>query len=102
MDVTLDGLEALGAAIVLDEGYTRYCPENGLIGTEYTLRLPAVTGTENLVMAAVLLRGTTILHNAACEPEIGTCVSAQIKWKPKLREWVPQLSLLRELVLTWD
>lgn len=71
MDVTLDGLEALGAAIVLDEGYIHVtAPENGLIGTEYTLRLPAVTGTENLVMAAVFAEGTTILHNAACEPEI--------------------------------
>lgn len=71
MDVTLDGLEALGAKIILEEGYIHAtAPEDGLKGTEYRLRLPAVTGTENLIMAAVFAKGNTTLYNTACEPEI--------------------------------
>ena len=70
IDVLLDGLRALGATIELVDGYIHAAAPNGLTGAEITFPKPAVTGTENLLMAAVLAKGTTHIHNAAREPEV--------------------------------
>ncbi|MEJ2715755.1 MAG: UDP-N-acetylglucosamine 1-carboxyvinyltransferase [Deltaproteobacteria bacterium] len=69
IDQHLKGLEAMGARITLEEGYVR-ARANKLKGTDFTFDLKTVTGTENLMMAAALARGTTILRNCAIEPEI--------------------------------
>lgn len=70
IDLHLKGLEALGAKIHLEEGYVVAEAPEGLVGGEYTFPIVSVTGTENLVMAACLAKGTTVLKGAAQEPEV--------------------------------
>ncbi len=70
VDLHLRGLEALGATIVLDAGYIHASAPNGLQGASYVMPFPSVGATENLMMAASLARGQTVLANAAREPEI--------------------------------
>lgn len=71
VDLHLRGLEAMGATIVLEHGYVdAKAPAGGLQGATFVMDMPSVGATENLVMAATLARGTTVLENAAREPEI--------------------------------
>ncbi len=71
IDQHLRGLEAMGAEIILDKGYVRAeAPEGGLQGARFVFDVVTVGGTENLMMAATLANGTTVLENAAREPEI--------------------------------
>jgi len=70
MDLHQDGLEALGAEIELRDGYLHAKAPGGLKGAQIALRFPSVGATENIVMAATLAKGTTVLDNAAREPEI--------------------------------
>lgn len=69
IDQHLKGLEALGARFELEAGYI-HGKAGRLRGAEIHLDMPTVTGTENILMAAVLAEGTTVIHNAAREPEI--------------------------------
>ncbi len=69
VDQHLKGLEQMGAEFDLDSGYIiGRCKE--LRGADITFDMPTVGGTENLLMAASLAKGETILRNAACEPEV--------------------------------
>ncbi|MEO1089052.1 MAG: UDP-N-acetylglucosamine 1-carboxyvinyltransferase [Pseudomonadota bacterium] len=79
VDIHLSGLEAMGATIELDAGYVHARAPDGLRGAEYTFPMVSVGATENLLMAASLARGTTVLNNAAREPEIvdlAACLTA--------------------------
>jgi len=83
IDVHLKGLEALGAKVRVDHGYiVAEAPRTGLVGTELFLGTAfgsSVTGTMNVMMAACLAKGTTVIHGAACEPEVedlGHCLQA--------------------------
>lgn len=69
VDIHLQGMEKLGAEIHIENGYIKARADK-LIGTTITLPFPSVGATENLMMAAVLAEGETILENAAMEPEI--------------------------------
>jgi UDP-N-acetylglucosamine 1-carboxyvinyltransferase len=69
VDIHLKGLEALGAKIDISEGYINASCEK-LVGASIHFSFPSVGATENLMMAACLAQGQTILENAACEPEI--------------------------------
>jgi UDP-N-acetylglucosamine 1-carboxyvinyltransferase len=69
IDLHLNGLAILGADIKLEHGYVEATAKH-LKGGEIYLDLPTVTGTENLMIAAVLAKGVTVLRNAAREPEI--------------------------------
>jgi UDP-N-acetylglucosamine 1-carboxyvinyltransferase len=69
IDQHLKGLEALGCRFVLEGGYV-HGKVDRLVGAEIHFDMVTVTGTENVLMAAVLAEGTTVLHNAAREPEI--------------------------------
>ncbi len=69
IDQHLKGLEAMGARIDLEGGYVKARAER-LQGTDFTFDLKTVTGAENLIMAASLAKGTTVLRNCAVEPEI--------------------------------
>ncbi|TVQ92166.1 MAG: UDP-N-acetylglucosamine 1-carboxyvinyltransferase [Deltaproteobacteria bacterium] len=69
IDQHLKGLEALGARFELSGGYINGRAD-GLRGAEINLDMPTVTGTENILMAATLAEGTSVIHNAAREPEI--------------------------------
>ncbi len=70
IDLHLKGLEALGADIELKDGYVCAQAKMGLKGGEFEFPIVTVTGTENLMMAATLANGYTILKNVAKEPEI--------------------------------
>jgi UDP-N-acetylglucosamine 1-carboxyvinyltransferase len=71
MDLHIHGLQALGAEIELKDGYLHAKATRGrLHGAEMTLRMASVGATENILMAATLAKGTTIINNAAREPEI--------------------------------
>ncbi|WP_417604278.1 UDP-N-acetylglucosamine 1-carboxyvinyltransferase [Primorskyibacter flagellatus] len=70
MDLHIDALEALGAEIELKDGYLHAQAPGGLKGATHELRFASVGATENTVMAATLAKGTTVLKNAAREPEI--------------------------------
>ncbi len=70
VDLHLKGMEKLGAKITIDNGYIKAKAPNGLQGCDISFDTVTVTGTENLMMAAVLAKGVTTLHHAAREPEV--------------------------------
>ena len=69
VDTHFAGLEALGARFELGDSYQLHAP-NGLSGADFFLDEPSVTATENIVMAAALADGTSILRNVASEPHV--------------------------------
>jgi UDP-N-acetylglucosamine 1-carboxyvinyltransferase len=69
IDQHLKALTALGAEVTLSHGYVETRAAR-LTGTRFRFDMPTVTGTENVMMAAVLARGTTVLENCAREPEV--------------------------------
>ena len=69
INLHLKGLEKMGAEIQLKHGYIE-AKTKGLRGADIYLDIPTVTGTENLMMAAALAKGETVIENAAGEPEI--------------------------------
>jgi UDP-N-acetylglucosamine 1-carboxyvinyltransferase len=71
LDTHIRGFEGLGAKFVYDEEqYLFHLSADKLIGRQILLDEPSVTGTANIVMAAVLAEGTTTIYNAACEPYV--------------------------------
>lgn len=70
VDIHLRGLEAMGAEIQVDGGYIRARSNGRLKGAHFFMDTVTVGGTENLVMAAALADGRTVLENAAREPEV--------------------------------
>lgn len=70
MDIHIDALAALGAEIELKEGYLHAKAAGGLKGAVHEMRFASVGATENFLMAATLAKGTSVLKNAAREPEI--------------------------------
>lgn len=70
VDIHLSGLEAMGANIEVTDGYVKATVDGRLKGAKFFMDTVTVTGTENLLMAAVLADGVTYLENAAREPEI--------------------------------
>ncbi len=69
VNLHLSGLQALGAQLELTQGYVSARADQ-LHGATIAFPTPTVTGTENIMMAAVLAKGTTVIENAACEPEV--------------------------------
>ena len=80
VDLHLRGMEALGAKVEVLEGYVKaWAPEGRLKGANIFLDTVTVTGTENIMMAAVLADGKTFIENAAREPEVvdlANCLNA--------------------------
>ncbi|MDJ0640889.1 MAG: UDP-N-acetylglucosamine 1-carboxyvinyltransferase [Paracoccaceae bacterium] len=70
MDIHITALEALGAEIELRDGYLHAKAPGGLKGARVPFRFASVGATENTLMAATLAKGTTVIENAAREPEI--------------------------------
>ena len=87
LDTHFHGLAALGIDIEINQAYHFSSPR--LIGTEIVLDEASVTATENILMAATLAEGETIIYNAACEPHVqdlahllnamGACVSGMVR-----------------------
>jgi UDP-N-acetylglucosamine 1-carboxyvinyltransferase len=69
VNLHIQGLQAMGADIIVENGYIK-AKASRLKGATLVLDIVTVTGTENLMMAATLAEGTTVLENAACEPEV--------------------------------
>jgi UDP-N-acetylglucosamine 1-carboxyvinyltransferase len=84
INLHLKGLEALGARVRLDHGYVEVEADR-LVGGRIVLDLPTVTGTENLAMAACLARGTTVIENAAREPEVVDLLECLAKMGARIR-----------------
>jgi UDP-N-acetylglucosamine 1-carboxyvinyltransferase len=77
IDQHLKGLAALGAEIHIEHGYvTARVPRGRLRGARFNFDVETVTGTENVMMAAVLAEGRTVLSNCAREPEVGDLAKA--------------------------
>ena len=70
MDIHVTALETMGAEIELKDGYLHAVAKGGLKGAKVPLRFASVGATENILMAATLAKGTTVIENAAREPEI--------------------------------
>lgn len=88
VDLHIKGLQAMGAAIHIAHGYiqasTLHLPNRRLQGARYYMDMVTVTGTENLMMAASLAQGTTVLENAAKEPEVVDLANCLIKMGAKI------------------
>ncbi len=88
VNLHIKGLQAMGAAIHITHGYiqasTLHLPNRRLQGARYYMDLVTVTGTENLMMAAALAEGTTVLENAAKEPEVVDLAECLIKMGAKI------------------
>ena len=78
VDLHLTALEQLGAEIELEDGYIVACAPKGLKGAEIQFPMVSVGATENLLMAAVLAEGETVLANAAREPEVSDLANCLI------------------------
>ena len=84
VDIHLDGLEKMGAEIKVENGYI-HAKATRLKGCRLVLEQVTVTGTENLLMAATLAEGTTIIENAAREPEVNDLAHFLNKMGAKIR-----------------
>ncbi|QLG88817.1 UDP-N-acetylglucosamine 1-carboxyvinyltransferase [Chitinibacter bivalviorum] len=82
IDQHIKGLQAMGAEIVIEHGYVKATGK--LKGCRFRSDMITVTGTENLLMAATLAEGTTILENAAREPEVVDLAECLIKMGAKI------------------
>ncbi|MEY3410898.1 MAG: UDP-N-acetylglucosamine 1-carboxyvinyltransferase [Pseudomonadota bacterium] len=89
VDLHIKGLQAMGANIHIEHGYieasAEHLPNKRLQGARYYMDLVTVTGTENLMMAAALAQGTTVLENAAKEPEVVDMADCLIKMGAKIK-----------------
>lgn len=79
VDLHLKALEAMGAEMDLRDGYVHARAPGGLKGGEFTFPIVSVGATENALMAATLAKGTTVLNNAAREPEIVDLAQCLVK-----------------------
>ena len=86
VDLHIRGLEALGATIEVEGGYIKAkAPEGGLRGGHFFFDIVSVTGTENIMMAAALAKGRTVLENAAREPEVVDLANCLIAMGAKIQ-----------------
>lgn len=79
VDLHLQAFEAMGADLVIEEGYVKAAAIRGLKGADIEFPFPSVGATEHTMLAATLAKGTTRIKNAACEPEIedlANCLNA--------------------------
>jgi len=85
VDFHLQALEKMGAKIDLYHGYIVAQAPDGLKGTQIDFPKKTVTGTENIMMAAVLAKGTTVIKNAAKEPEVVDLANLLIKMGARIK-----------------
>ncbi|BBL35802.1 UDP-N-acetylglucosamine [Nitrosomonas stercoris] len=83
VDQHIKGLQAMGAEISIEQGYIR-AQADRLAGAHIVMDMVTVTGTENLMMAATLASGTTVLENAAREPEVNDLANCLINMGAKI------------------
>ena len=102
IDIHLKGLAGLGVKYKIDQGYVHASAPRGLIGSKIYFSKISVGATENLLIAASLAKGTTILKNCAIEPEINDLVNflnrigCNIKWIAKRSIKIVGVSEIKE------
>ncbi|MBF6057219.1 MULTISPECIES: UDP-N-acetylglucosamine 1-carboxyvinyltransferase [Thiomicrorhabdus] len=84
VNIHIEGMQKMGATIEMDQGYILASVDGRLKGAEIDMSPVTVTGTENLLMAAVLAEGTTVLRNAAREPEVTDLARFLVKMGAKI------------------
>ena len=84
VDLHLKGIEAMGAEVEVDEGYIKARSSGRLKGAHIKMEMVSVGATENLIMAAALAEGKTIIENAAKEPEIVDLANCLNTWGAKI------------------
>jgi len=106
IDFHLQGLKNMGANLALEDGYVEASVDNRLMGGTVYFDIPSVTGTENILMAAVLAKGETVIKNAAREPEVTnlvdmlTSMGARIKGRDSDRLIIRGVKSLKPAVVT--
>jgi len=106
IDFHLQGLKNMGANLALEDGYVEAFVDNRLMGGTVYFDIPSVTGTENILMAAVLANGETVIKNAAREPEVTnlvdmlTSMGARIKGRDSDRLTIRGVKSLKPAVVT--
>lgn len=85
IDFHLQGLKNMGARLDLEDGYVEASADNHLNGGTVYFDIPSVTGTENILMAAVLAKGETVIKNAAREPEVTNLVDMLISMGARIK-----------------
>lgn len=85
IDMHLVGLQALGVQFEVDHGILVASTPNGLCGARVVLEFPSVGATENMLMSAVVAKGTTVIENAAREPEIEDLCNMLIDMGAKIK-----------------
>ncbi len=106
IDFHLQGLKNMGANLALEDGYVEASVDNRLMGGTVYFDIPSVTGTENILMAAVLAKGETVIKNAAREPEVTnlvdmlTSMGARIKGRDSDRLTIRGVKNLKPAVVT--
>ena len=85
VDLLLMVLERLGASIEIEGGYVVAKAPKGLVGAEIAFPKVTVGGTHTALMAGVLARGTTVIHNAAREPEVGDLAECLVEMGAKIK-----------------
>lgn len=84
VDLHLKGMEAMGAKFEMNDGYIKARADNGLHGAKIFMDMVSVGATENLMMAATLATGTSIIENAAREPEVVDLANCLISMGAKI------------------
>lgn len=84
VDLHLKGMRALGASIEVNDGYIRARAKDGLKGAKILMDTVSVGATENILMAATMAKGTTIIENAAREPEVVDLANCLISMGAKI------------------
>jgi UDP-N-acetylglucosamine 1-carboxyvinyltransferase len=106
IDFHLQALKNMGARLELEEGYITVSADKQLKGANIYFDIPSVTGTENILMAAAMAKGTTVIKNAAREPEVGNLIDmllamgAEIKGKDTDRLTIHGVKNLRAAEIT--
>ena len=85
IDIHLEGLQKLGANFVVENGYVIGRVKEQLMGSHILLPFPSVGATENIMMAATITKGKTIIENAALEPEISDLARSLNKMGAKIK-----------------
>ncbi|MEC7605874.1 MAG: UDP-N-acetylglucosamine 1-carboxyvinyltransferase, partial [Pseudomonadota bacterium] len=84
VNLHISALEAMGAKIIVEDGYIKASVEGRLTGSQIFMDVVTVTGTENVMMAATLATGKTVIENAAREPEVVDLANCLIEMGAKI------------------
>jgi UDP-N-acetylglucosamine 1-carboxyvinyltransferase len=85
VNLHINALEAMGATIIVEDGYIKASVDGKLKGAHIFMDLVTVTGTENVMMAATLAEGQTVIENAAREPEVVDLANCLVKMGAKIK-----------------